>query len=156
MPTLVLSLILMLEPGAAATRRPAPAPPSSPAPTIDWPDFFASVSTQGVVFSERLKALDGRRVRIRGFAVAYPTVPGGLLLSKDPFSDPHAVEETDLPFDAVGILWKPGLRIPAVPARPTVEGVLRLGNRKVGDQIVAIVLDDAAPVYPAHRASGRP
>ncbi len=144
--TLVLSLLLSLQPGA--TRRPTSSPPP---PTIDWPDFFASVTTQGVIFSERMKALEGKRVRLRGFSVKQPPVPEGLLLTRIPFveSDPHGPgAELDVPFDAVGVVWRKGTTIPPVPASPTVEGTLRLGNRTVGGQIVALALDDAVPVLP--------
>jgi hypothetical protein len=75
-------------------------------------------------------------------------VPGGLLLTKSSFSDPHAVDETDVPFDAVGILWRTGIALPPVPARPTIEGTLRLGNRTLGEQVVVLTLEDAVPVYP--------
>ncbi len=145
MTNLVLSLVLILEPGAAG--RPASLSPA----TIDWPDFFASVSTQGVVFSDRLKALDGKRVRLRGFSVTHPPVPGGLLLTRIPFveSDPHEEgSELDLPFDAVGVLWRKGIALPPVPGRPTIEGTLKLGNRDLGGQIVALAVVDAVPAVP--------
>src|SRR5262245_16630785 len=147
MNTLVLSILLVLEPGGAAGHRPAAPPP----PTIDWPDFFETVSNQGVVFSDRLKAMEGTRVRIRGYSVAEPPKAGALLLTRIPFaeSDPNAPgEELDVPFDTVGVVWRTGIALPAVPARPTIEGTLRLGNRTLGDQIVVLTLEDAVPVYP--------
>ena len=143
MTPLVLSFVMILGPGAAG--RPA----SSSPPTIDWPEFFASVSTQGVVFSDRLKSLDGKRVRLRGYSVTHPPVRGGLLLTRIPFveSDPHEEgSELDLPFDAVGVVWREGIALPPVPARPTIEGVLALGNRDLSGQIVALALVDAVPV----------
>lgn len=127
----------------------AAAPP--PAPSIAWPDFFSRVSTEGLVYSEKLRALEGRRVRLRGFAVTNPPVPGGLIMTRDPYSDPHDVDETDVPYDAVGVLWRKGLAITAVPGRPTVEGTVRLGNHEVGSQIVAILLEDAVPAPPRRK-----
>lgn len=128
-----------------------------PAPvTIDWPDFFSRVSTLGLEYSERLRALEGQRVRLRGFSISHPRVPGGVLLSRDPYSDPHDVEETDVPYDAVGVLWRKSIPIPAVPARPTVEGTLSLGNHTLGDQTVAILLEDAVPVFPTRRRPAVP
>ena len=87
------------------------------ATVITWPEFFARVTTEGLVYSERLKTLDGRRVRLRGYAITHPSVPRGLLLSRDPYSDPHDVDETDVPYDAVGVVWRKGLSPPPLPAR---------------------------------------
>lgn len=150
--TVVLSLLLILEPGAS--RRPAPA---LPPPEISWASFFASVTTQGVIFSEQLKALEGQRVRLRGFSVVNPPLPGGLVLTRIPFveSDPHGPgAELDLPFDAVGVVWRETIALPPVPRRPTVEGTLRLGNRSLGGQIVVMTLEDAVPVFAPKSASG--
>lgn len=153
MTSLVLSILLFLEPGASAGRRPVPSPP----PTIDWPDFFASVTNQGVVFSEHLKTLEGQRVRLRGFRVTNPPVTGGLVVTRIRFveSDPHGPgAELDLPYDAVGVIWRRGLALPKVPARPTIEGTLRLGNRTFSGQVVTILLEDAVPVLPARARAG--
>lgn len=153
MTNLLLSILLVLGPGGAAGR-PAPAPP-----TIDWPEFFASVSTtQGVVFSNRLKALEGERVRLRGYSVTKPPIPGALLLTRIPYaeSDPHQDgDELDLPYDAVGVVWRKAIAVPPVPRYPTVEGVLRLGNRTLGRQIVVVILEDAVPVYSAEPGRGK-
>jgi hypothetical protein len=154
MATLVFSLLLILEPGGASSR---PAP--SPVPTIDWPDFFASVSIQGVVFSDRVKALEGHRVRLRGYSVTQPSLPGAVFLTRIPFveSDPHGPgSELDVPFDAVGVVWRSTLTLPPVPKHPTVEGTLRLGNRTLGDSIVVLTLEDAVPVYPKSSAKEDP
>lgn len=112
---------------------------------IDWPMFFAKVSTQGVDYSDALTALDGKRVILRGYTVTYPKIDGGLLLAKDPYSDPHDVDETDVPFDAVAIVWKKDLQLPPIPRRPTIEGTLHLGNRAFGSQIVLLTIDEAEP-----------
>ena len=147
MATIVLSLLFLLEPGASGRPAPSPLPP-----TIDWPGFFASVTTRGIVFSERLKALEGKRVRLRGYSVVLPEWSGGLILTRYAFveSDPNDPEDVlDIPFDAVGVRWRSGLAIPRVPDRPTVEGTLRLENAAVGPQRVALLLEDAVPVVPA-------
>ena len=116
---------------------------------------LAATPSVALFYGDRLKALDGKRVRLRGYSVRFPEVPGGLLLTREAFSDPHAVEETDVPFDAVGVLWRPGLALPPVPDRPTIQGVLRLGNREVGETIVAIAIEDAEPVVPPRATSSR-
>jgi hypothetical protein len=123
----------------------APAPP----PTIDWPQFFAHIGNEGLVYSNTLKALEGKRVRLRGYAIHSPQIPGGLLLGRDATPTLHDVDEIEVPYDAVGLLWRKGLKVPPPPARPTVEGILRLGNHDLGTQIVAILIDDATPAAPA-------
>lgn len=143
---LVLSLCLILEPGAAG--RPASSPASSEPPTVTWTEFFASVGTRGVVFSDRIKSLEGKRVRLQGYSLAREGWPDGIMLTRIRYveSDPHGPDaEFDVPFDTVGVVWRKGVRKSPVPDRPTVEGVLRLGNRTLGEQIVALSLDDAVP-----------
>jgi hypothetical protein len=147
MATVMLSLLLILEPGAAG--RPAPLPPGPP--LIDWPDFFASVTARGVVYSERLETLSGKRVRLRGYSVVREDWNGAILLTRQRYveSDPHGSDaEFDVPFDAAGVVWRRGLTIPRVPEQPTVEGTLVLGNRSVGSQKVVVLLEDAVPVFP--------
>lgn len=61
-------------------------------------------------------------VRLRGFPVTFPEVDGALLLSRMPFSDPHEVDETDVPFDTVAVVGRCGVDIPPVPGRPTPAG----------------------------------
>lgn len=39
----------------------------------------------------------------------------------------------------------------AVPKRPTLEGTLRLGSRRLGDESVILVLEDAVPWLPPPR-----
>jgi hypothetical protein len=117
-------------------------------PALTWSDFFASVRAGGITYSDVAKHLDGHRVRLRGYSVGNPAIRDGVLLTHFPHEDPHEVEETDVPYDAVAVIWKKGVDIPRVPTRPTVEGVLRLGNRDVGPVIVSITLEDATPVLP--------
>lgn len=125
------------------------------APVIHFEKFYGSVRADGLTFTEEMKTLEGKRVQLRGYAVGHPRVEGGLFLSRYEHEDPHGVDEHDLPFDAVGVLWRKGLELPPIPRRPTIEGVLRLGNRTLGDsEIVTVTLEDATPVYV--EADGRP
>src|SRR5262245_25485846 len=119
-----------------------------PVAQLTWDDFFSAVQASGVTYSDRVRALDGHRVRVRGYAVLNPPLEHGVLLTRFGHQDPHGVEETDVPFDAVAVLWRSGLATGPVPRRPTVEGILRLGNRDVGPVIVSITLEDATPVMP--------
>lgn len=146
---LCVLLLFVAGSGSAGARRALP-----PVERIDWPGFFSRVSIQGLEYSDRLKSLEGRRVRLRGFTIPVPAVPGGLLLGREPFAASDA-EETEVPYDVVGVIWRTTIIVPPAPARPTVEGVLRLGNRILGDQAVAVTLEDATPVIPARRRAPR-
>ncbi len=42
---------------------------------IDWPDFFSRVTVTGVEYSDLLKSLEGKRVRLRGYSIPSPQVP---------------------------------------------------------------------------------
>jgi hypothetical protein len=70
---------------------------------------------------------------------------GGLYLTRNPEAKLHPDDEDTLPWDAVGVLWKRGVRIGRVPLRPSIEGTLRVGNRQVGTETVILVLEDAIP-----------
>ncbi|MBK5259262.1 MAG: hypothetical protein JJE51_06695 [Thermoanaerobaculia bacterium] len=121
------------------------------APAIDWPRFFSTINASGVTYSDELKALEGKRVRLRGYSVLYPKPDGAIFVTCFGHSDPHGVEEHDLPFDAVAVIWRKELEIPPVPLRPTVEGTLRLGNRRFGEnEVVTITLEDAIPIVTTH------
>lgn len=123
------------------------------AAVVTWGTFYSSVRAEGLTFSERMKELDGKRVRLRGYAVTHPRIEGGLLLTRFEHADPHGVEEHDVPFDAVAVVWRKDLELPPVPRRPTVEGVLRLGNRRFDDHVVVTVtIEHAEPVVLGQRS----
>jgi hypothetical protein len=135
------------------TSAPAPPPVSSSAgvPLLDWDGFFSSVSASGARFKPEVKALEGKRVRLRGYAVVQPVPPDGLFLTRLPHERLHPDDAESLPWDAVGLLWRKGLTMAAVPKRPTLEGTLRLGSRRLGDESVILVLEDAVPWLPPPR-----
>ncbi|HEV7763484.1 MAG TPA: hypothetical protein VGQ76_00645 [Thermoanaerobaculia bacterium] len=119
------------------------------APVVSFEKFYASIRAEGLTFTDEMKSLDGKRVRLRGYAVDHPRIENGLFLTRFEHEDPHGVEEHDLPFDSVAVIWKKDIVLPPIPRRPTVEGVLRLGNRTFGEsQVVTITLEDATPVVP--------
>jgi len=125
----------------------------TPMPSVTWEGFYERVGAEGVVFSPQMKELAGKRVRLRGFSVEHPGIEGGLFLTRFPHEDPHGVEEHDLPFDAVAVIWRKDIALPPVPPRPTVEGVLRLGNRAVSEgEVVTVTLEDATPVIERARS----
>lgn len=114
-------------------------------PHLDWDDFFARVETTGATFSDRICALDGTRVALRGYAVVDPKPDGGIFLTRFPEARLHPDDEDTLPWDSVGVVWRKGRKLPAIPKQPTIEGTLRLGNRELGTETVILVLEDAVP-----------
>lgn len=123
------------------------------AAVLTWETFYSSVRAEGLTFTGRMKELDGKRVQLRGYAVTYPHIEGGLLLTRFEHADPHGVEEHDVPFDTVAVVWRKDIELPPVPRRPTVEGVLRLGNRRFDDHvIVTVTIEHAEPVVPGSEA----
>lgn len=159
--TLLLApLFLVAAPGPAAqhdharpTAAPAPPPVSSSAdvPLLDWDGFFSTVGATGAEFRPEVKALEGKRVRLRGYAVVQPVPPDGLFLTRLPHERLHPDDAESLPWDAIGLLWRKGFSLAAVPKRPTFEGTLRLGTHRLGDESVILVLEDAVPWLPPAR-----
>ncbi len=120
---------------------------------MSWADFFSKVESTGATFSDRMRALDGKRVVIRGCAVADPRPAGGLYLTRLPEAKLHPDDEDTLPWDSIGVVWKKGRKIPPVPRQPSVEGTLRLGNRELGTETVILVLEDAVPYTEKSKAA---
>ena len=112
---------------------------------ITWPEFFAHATPHGLEYSAKLHQLAGTRVVLRGYSVAKPAIDGGILLTHFPYSEPHDLDETDVPYDAVAVIWRKGIALPPIPRRPTIEGTLRLGNRSHSGQMTAVTLEDAVP-----------
>lgn len=159
-PLFLVAFLLDTAPGLAAqhnhvhpTAAPVPPPVSSSAevPSLDWDGFFSTVGASGAEFKPEVKALEGKRVRLRGYAVVEPVPPGGLFLTRLPHERLHPDDAESLPWDAVGLQWRKGLSMAAVPKRPTLEGTLRLGTRRLGDESVILVLEDAVPWVPPSR-----
>jgi hypothetical protein len=143
--TALLMLFSFAENLLAAPTVRAPARSASEAlPHIGWDDFFAKVESTGATFSDRIRALDGTRVVLRGYAVFDPK-PEGVLLTHFPEAKLHPDDEDTLPWDSVGVVWRKGRKLPAIPKQPTIEGTLRLGNREIGTEAVILVLEDAVP-----------
>ncbi|MDX9734560.1 MAG: hypothetical protein RBU36_10560 [Thermoanaerobaculia bacterium] len=152
---LVLGLALPARPDEHAhvsgQRAPAVPPPvssSADVPFLDWDGLFVEVRPTRAELRSEVRALEGRRVRFRGHAVVQPVPAGGLFLTRRPHERLHPDDAESLPWDAVGLVWRTGLSLNAVPRRPSVEGTLRLGSRRLGDETVLLVLEDAVPWVP--------
>jgi hypothetical protein len=143
--SLVLSLPFEEILNAQQSEAPAPRRAPDDLPHLTWDSFFAKIESTGATFSERLRELDGKRVVLRGYAVLDPRPDGGLFLTRNPEGKLHPDDEDTLPWDAIGVVWKKGRKVPAIPRQPSIEGTLRLGNRALGTETVILVLEDAVP-----------
>jgi hypothetical protein len=159
-PLLLAALLPITAPGLVAQHghvhpTAAPVPPSvsssADVPLLDWDGFFSAVSASGAEFKPEVKALEGSRVRLRGYAVVQPVPPEGLFFTRLPHERLHPDDAESLPWDAIGVIWRKRLSMAAVPKRPTLEGTLRLGTRRLGDESVILVLEDAIPWLPPSR-----
>lgn len=135
------ALLLVL---LSMSRTKGPAHPTRVAPALlDYSNLFSSVKTTGAEFSPQVRALEGSRVRFQAFALFSPRPLGGLFMTRTPEARLHPDDEETLPWDAAGVIWRRRVKSAAIPRRPVVEGTLRLGNRKMGEETVILVLEDA-------------
>lgn len=139
----------MLAFALAASAEPALPPLPAGVSSLAFSDFFAPIGRKGLEYSEKLRGLDGRRVRILGFMVAQEAPqPGRFLLAPRPLqlhqseyglADdlPAATLLVEAPADAERVL-------PFTPGPLLLTGTLRLGNREEPDgrvTTVRLVLD---------------
>jgi len=120
-------------PSLAITRKPGP-PPAGVA-DLKFQDLFKlPVGARGLEPSEKLRALDGKRVRIIGYMVRQPEAPAGsFLLSPLPaaVSDEDEPLADDMPASTIavtvpGVTQKP---IEWIPGLIQATGVLHVGAR---------------------------
>ena len=94
--------------------------------------FKRPVGDRGLEPSEKLAALDGKRVRIVGYMVQQPTVPlGSFLLAPLPtsISDEDEPMADDLPPSTIGVVLPASSKkpVPALHGLVQVTGVLHVG-----------------------------
>ena len=149
----------LLRRDARAFLPPRPALPEG-VTDLDFPEFFGPIGDRGLELSEKLRALDGRRVRIVGFMVrqSLPT-PGVLLLAPQPTQ----VDEIeygacdDLPPQVVRVFVPLPTSAPVLltPGPLLLTGRLELGARAEPDgrnSFIRLRLDgpELPPLLPSH------
>lgn len=144
-----LLLVLTLPILAAWGPPPEPSVAQAPAAEIRFDELFKPIGPGGLEYSARLRSMEGRRVRFRGYMAAREAAPPGTFLLT-PF--PVQLHETeygladDLPPATVFVevpAWR-GRTVPYRPGPVTVTGILQLGNREEPDgrvSSVRLVLD---------------
>ncbi|MBL9135030.1 MAG: hypothetical protein JNK85_04140 [Verrucomicrobiales bacterium] len=137
-----------------AAHPPSPRQDSSGVTEVEWSDFFKMpVGPRGLEFTEKLRDLDGKRVRLLGYMVrqGQPS-PWKILLTPLPCST-HEREyglAEDLPPQTVHVFVdrsSPPV-VPFTPGPLLLTGVLSIGNRDEADGRVSSVrlqLDAPSP-----------
>jgi hypothetical protein len=135
----------LAEARAAVHRARAHAPPAPAGVTdLDFAEFFAPVGDRGLEYGEKLRALDGKPVRIVGYMVRQDTpVAGMLLLAPFPFQL-HETEyglAEDLPATLVHVFVPDRARelVPWTPGLLLLTGDLAIGPREEPDGRISTV-----------------
>jgi hypothetical protein len=129
-------------------------PPAAGVTELKFADLFKlPVGPKGLEPTDKLRALDGRRVRIVGYMVQQaPPAAGGFLLSPLPVAagDEDESLADDIPASAVYVTLPKGAdtRVPMLPGLLKITGVLRVGAyevRQAGRVAAARIELDARP-----------
>lgn len=124
----------------AVVRAPADLPPAAEGVVdLSFREFFAPAGDAGLNYSDRLRALAGKRVRLVGFMVRETgRAPGTFILS----SQPVTVEKQgvcfveDIPPTAVHVHLPSGqaaTKVAYAPGRLALTGILEIGPRPEAD-----------------------
>jgi hypothetical protein len=126
----------------------AAATPSRAATTLRFDELLALKPGGSLEYTDKLKALAGKRVRVVGFMADMERAPeGAFFLVKRPLvADESGAGSADLPPDAIRIIVRSarGKALAHIPRALTVVGVLELGARDEPDGLpsfIRIVLD---------------
>jgi hypothetical protein len=137
-------------PRALAVTGRLPAPPAGVSELKFAEMFKQPVGPKGLEPTERLRLLDGKRVRMVGYVVQQqPPLAGGFMLSPLPVvaGDEDESLADDIP-PSVVLVRLPrakSARVPAIPGLIQVNGVLHVGASEAGGRVAAAHIDlDAA------------
>jgi hypothetical protein len=147
-------------PAPARLAQPALPPLPEGVTELKFSEFFVHpVGNRGLEFSEKLRKLDGQRVRLLGHMVRQdPAPPGSFLLTPIPI-EIHNHEDhcfiDDLPPSTVQVSApdRRHERIPYTPRLLLLTGTLSVGNQTEADgriSLVRLALDPPKPVAKKH------
>lgn len=142
---------------AATNSGPACATLSTQAVNLEFSEFFRSpAGPRGLEFTERARALEGRRVQLRGFMIRQEDpVPHCFLFAARPVQlHEHEYGFADeLPPTTVHVFTDPGTpeRIPFTPGPLCLTGILSLGARPEPDGRVSLIRLSLDPPTPDQR-----
>jgi hypothetical protein len=149
-------------PVAPSTGNTAKIPPAPEGVTdVKFGEFFKPIGSRGLEHSDKLRALDGKRVRILGYMVKQSRpMPWTFLLSPVPVTL-HETEygfAEDMPATALHV-FTPRNATPIVPFTPglmLLTGTLSVGNREEPDGRVSTVRLTLDPPTTEQRAAMMP
>ena len=120
-------------------------------PELSFSEFFGPIGSRGLEYSEKIRALAGQRVRVRGFMVQQSErAPALFLFVGMPVKvDTRAdCNETDTPPAMIHVLVSGSTKtLPFVPGPHVLSGVLEIGARHEADDrisVARITLDESA------------
>jgi hypothetical protein len=136
-------------------------PPPAGVTDLQFAEFFGPIGDRGLEYSAKLRALEGRTVRLVGFMVREQDhAPGLFLFAGWPLSvtTKGPCSYDDSPPTAVHVRLPTGRPVPYRPGRIVLVGRLELGPRPEADgrnSTVRLFLDAAAaaPFTPAAQSS---
>jgi len=144
---------------AAFATNPAAIPPAPSGVTdLKFSELFQPIGPRGLEYSDKLRALDGRRVRLLGNMVKQSRpLPWTLLLSPVPVTL-HETEygfAEDLPANVVHVFTERNATplVPFTPGLLLLTGTLSVGNREEPDGRVSAVRLALDPPTPEQRAA---
>jgi hypothetical protein len=147
-------------PGGAPRASDAVTLPPAPAGVTDlrFDEFFKfPVGRSGLEYTDKMRQLDGKKVRIAGYmALQDEPKPGLFLLCPTPFTlheHEYGLAE-DLPATTLHVVetTRPGEIVPHTPGVLVLTGTLHVGSREEADgrvSIARLVLDPPSP-QPTH------
>lgn len=111
-------------------------------PELSFQDFFGPIGPRGLEYSEKIRALAGQRVRVRGFMVQQSErAPALFLFAARPVKvDTRAdCNETDTPPAMIHVLVPSAKKaLPWVPGPHFLSGILELGARHEADDRISV------------------
>jgi hypothetical protein len=128
---------------------------------LKFSEFFINpIGPKGLQFTEKLRALDGKRVQIVGYMVRQENqTPGTFLLAATPVQlhEEHYGLADDLPAATLFVLDPANRNNPIryAPGLIRVSGILEIGNREEANGRISVVRLRLDPP-PPHRAMKKP
>lgn len=174
--SLALCIALLIAPVYSCAQEAAPAPSPRkmaslpPLPTgvtdLKWDELFHKpVGPRGLTLSDKLRTLDGKRVRLQGYMVRREADQGDvfLLTARPLVIDDYEGGLSDLPPGTVHVL-APGANghpVPFTPRPLLLIGTLSIGNRTEPDgsiSLIRLTLDEKEKTLPPSdtEASNKP
>src|SRR5687768_7529644 len=126
---------------ATASQATQPPPLPKEVTELKFSDFFLTpIGPRGLELTDKLKELDGKRVRILGHMVRQEhALKGAFLLTPVPVQLHDHDSSDDLPPACVRVSAPPGIEVGYTPKLLLLTGTLSVGNREENDGRISMV-----------------